>query len=350
MELRGIFSALSVWLVMSMCADRSQATVAAAAGTLFSAVVAKVLVLASQDAMDVGTVERLSSRVPNPERRGLSLLEVMLALAILAVATAYLAASMEQATSNALKAQNLTQAELVAESVMNQVIAGVIPTEAVSWTPYSNSFGPTEWMYQVQPVATEVDGMLAYQVAVQRVDANVGLVQAKVDLFANRWIIDPALGLDTPPVDDGYGGEGYGGEGNAVGSGGTASGGASGGASGAAAGAMPAGGGFAPGGPGGPAGGGRGAGPGGGRGAGPGGGRGGGAGDAGGRGAGGGGAGGRPAGGARGGGPAGGGAGGRAGGGGFGPGGPGGGFGPGGPGGGGPAGQGAARGGGRGGR
>ncbi|MCR9294539.1 MAG: type II secretion system minor pseudopilin GspI [bacterium] len=332
-----------------MCADRSQATVAAAAGSLFSAVVAKVLSLASQDAADVATVERRSSRVPNPERRGLSLLEVMLALAILAVATAYLAASMEQATSNALKAQNLTQAELVAESVMNQVIAGVIPTEAVSWTPYSNSFGPTEWMYQVQPVATEVDGMLAYQVAVQRVDANVGLVQAKVDLFANRWIIDPALGLDTPPVDDGYGGEGYGGEGNAAASGG--SGASAGGASGAAAGGIPAGGGFAPGGPGGPAGGGRGAGPGGGRGAGPGGGRGGGAGDAGGRGAGGGGAGGRPAGGARGGGPAGGGAGGRAGGGGFGPGGPGGGFGPGGPGGGaGPAGQGAARGGARGGR
>lgn len=349
MELRGIFSTLSVWLVMSMCADRSQATVAAAAGSLFSAVVAKVLSLASQDAADVATVERRSSRVPNPERRGLSLLEVMLALAILAVATAYLAASMEQATSNALKAQNLTQAELVAESVMNQVIAGVIPTEAVSWTPYSNSFGPTEWMYQVQPVATEVDGMLAYQVAVQRVDANVGLVQAKVDLFANRWIIDPALGLDTPPVDDGYGGEGYGGEGNAAASGG--SGASAGGASGAAAGGIPAGGGFAPGGPGGPAGGGRGAGPGGGRGAGPGGGRGGGAGDAGGRGAGGGGAGGRPAGGARGGGPAGGGAGGRAGGGGFGPGGPGGGFGPGGPGGGaGPAGQGAARGGARGGR
>ncbi len=59
-------------------------------------------------------------------RSGISLLEVVLALAILGIASAYLSQAMQLATLNAVRAQRLTQAELVAESVMNQVIGGVI--------------------------------------------------------------------------------------------------------------------------------------------------------------------------------------------------------------------------------
>lgn len=156
------------------------------------------------------------TRMTGPGRRaGLSLLEVVLALAILALATAYLAQSMELATTNALKSQRLAKAELVAESVMNQVVAGLIPAEPVSWTPYYNSTGLSEWMYQLQQVPTEVEGMLGLQVAVQQVDPNTGVVQTYYDLYANRWIIDPELMLDTPPeeeeTDAGYGGESSGG-------------------------------------------------------------------------------------------------------------------------------------------
>ncbi len=130
---------------------------------------------------------------------GLSLLEVILALAILAIASAYLAQSMELATHNALRAERLTQAELVAESVMNQVIAGVIPSKPVTWTNYHNSAGMTEWLYELRSVPTEIEGMVGLQVAVQKSDPNVGLVATQADLFANRWIIDPALELDVPP-------------------------------------------------------------------------------------------------------------------------------------------------------
>ncbi len=130
--------------------------------------------------------------------KGLSLLEVVLALAILAIATAYLAQSMELATYNALRAERLTQAELVAESVMNQVIAGVIPSQPGSWTNYVNSTGQTEWMYQLQSVATEVEGMIGLEVAVQKVDPATGLNPARYDLVANRWMIDPSLELDIP--------------------------------------------------------------------------------------------------------------------------------------------------------
>lgn len=221
-------------------------------------------------------------------RRAISLLEVVLALAILAMSAAYLAQSMELATTNAIKSQRLTQAELVAESVMNQVIAGVIPPDPVTWTPYFNSMGQTDWMYQIQSVPTEVQDMIGLQVAVQQVTTNdFGATANSYDLFANRWIINPELGLDTPPEDD-YGDEGYGGGSYGGGSYGGESGGGAAGAGGG--GAAPAGGGgfggFGAGGPGG----GRGGqgGPGGGRGGGgPGGARGGGGGQGGARGGGG---------------------------------------------------------------
>ncbi|MFN3191894.1 MAG: hypothetical protein ACE361_15390 [Aureliella sp.] len=196
---------------------------------------------------------RFASRQPGkqkgflrPHRHALSLLEVVLALAILAVATAYLATAMEQATTNGLKSQRLTQAELVAESVVNQVIAGVIPSDPVTWTPYVTSRGETDWMYQIQQVQTELEGMVGFQVAVQQLGSNTGVVETSFDMFANRWIIDPELQLDVPPAEeDGYGGEGYGGTSGASGSSGAGS--AQGG-TGATGGTTPAlGGGFPPG-------------------------------------------------------------------------------------------------------
>lgn len=135
-------------------------------------------------------------------RKGLSLLEVVLALAILAVASAYLAQSMQLATTNAIKSQQLNQAELVVESVLNQIIAGLIPPDNVTWTPYNSSQGATDWVYQIQQVPTEVAGMIGLQVAVQRVDPQMGVVPSDADMFVNRWIIDPSLGLDSPPEEE----------------------------------------------------------------------------------------------------------------------------------------------------
>ncbi|GIW96833.1 MAG: hypothetical protein KatS3mg111_0166 [Pirellulaceae bacterium] len=156
-------------------------------------------------------------------RHGLSLLEVVLALAILSMAAAYLAQSMEIAANNAIKSQRIAAAELVAESIIAQVVAGIIPAEPVTWTPYYTSYGNEEWLYQLTILPTEVQGMLGVQVAVKDA-ASATPLQADYDLAVSRWMIDPQLGLDTPPVDDGYGGEGYGGGSYGSGSGSTAAG------------------------------------------------------------------------------------------------------------------------------
>lgn len=161
---------------------------------------------------------KLNPRVMRPfvkpiasSRRGISLLEVVLALAILAMASAYLAQSMHIATENALRAESQTQAEMVAESVMSQVVSGLLSTQGVTWTPYSNPnpFGSaaafsdpnSQWMYMVTTMSTEVQGMLCVQVGVKEIVTGQA-DDGKIEFYFNRWIIDPSLGLDTPPTTD----------------------------------------------------------------------------------------------------------------------------------------------------
>jgi type II secretory pathway pseudopilin PulG len=138
----------------------------------------------------------------HPKRKSrcaISLLEVVLALSILGVATAYLAQSMQLAAQNAIRAQRLTQAELVIESIMNQVIAGVIPAQPGGWVQYTTTTTNGNWNYMLTTVQAEMQGMIGVQVSVQEAVAGAVAGQQVPDLVATRWIIDPALELDVPP-------------------------------------------------------------------------------------------------------------------------------------------------------
>ena len=135
-------------------------------------------------------------------RSGISLMEVILALAILGIASAYLAQAMQIAAQNAVRAQRLTQAELVAESVMNQVIAGVIPAQPANWSPYTSASSSSNWNYSLSIVAAEMQGTIGIQVGVQEQVPGAAIGLQPADLIATRWIIDPALGLDTPPAEE----------------------------------------------------------------------------------------------------------------------------------------------------
>lgn len=130
-------------------------------------------------------------------RAGLSLFEVILALAILGVSGSFLVRAMQLASQNARKAQNLAQAEIVAESVVNQIVAGVLPAQPVTWTPYGVSLSSTAWLYAITMVPAEVQGMLGVQVAVR--DSSRVTSSEQPDLLVTRWIIDPSLALDVPP-------------------------------------------------------------------------------------------------------------------------------------------------------
>lgn len=130
-------------------------------------------------------------------RHGLSLLEVILALALLGVASAIMAQAMQMAATNAIAAQRQAEAELAAESVMNQIIAGVIPMQpTTTWTPVGTSASSANWNYMLQTVPCEVQNMLGIEVSVR--DAAEIDSTRPADLTVKRWIVDPALGLDMP--------------------------------------------------------------------------------------------------------------------------------------------------------
>lgn len=151
------------------------------------------------------------------KRRALSLLEVILALAILGVACAFMAQAMRLATNNALSAQRQAQAELAAESVLSQVVAGIIPMQPSSaWTPVGTSASSSNWSYMLGQVNCEVENMVGVQIMVK--DMTNQDTTAPADLSVIRWMIDPALGLDTPPTTDSTGQSTQGGTSSGTGS------------------------------------------------------------------------------------------------------------------------------------
>jgi general secretion pathway protein I len=131
-------------------------------------------------------------------RSGLSLLEVVLALTILAVAAALLAQVSTRATNNGLMAQRLAVAQMLCESKMSEVLSGSIQLTSSSWTQITDSGRRGNWYYQIQTVTAQRPNMIGVRLSVtdQPEATNPEL------FFIVRWMIDPSTGLDTPPSTD----------------------------------------------------------------------------------------------------------------------------------------------------
>ncbi len=121
---------------------------------------------------------RLSSgRAVKTGRAGISLLEVVLALAILATSAALLAQITRQSTNNALMAQRIASAE--------------------------GSFSRGNWYYKLDTVTAERPNMIGLRLAITDIiDSPDGVKEL---FYVVRWVIDPSLGLDTPPTTDATG-------------------------------------------------------------------------------------------------------------------------------------------------
>ncbi len=65
-------------------------------------------------------------------RRGISLLEVMLAIAILGGSMAVIVQMVHTGSRAAIRARELTQAQIHAESVMSQIVSGVVLPQTAS--------------------------------------------------------------------------------------------------------------------------------------------------------------------------------------------------------------------------
>jgi len=132
-------------------------------------------------------------------REGLTLLEVILALAILAGSLAVLGELAGRSMRNAEVARATSEAQLLCETKLAEIAAGITPPNPLSDAPWQSASDleietNEEWRYSVEVESTNLDGLLAVRVTVsqdrppQKKPLSVSLV---------RWIVDPGLEAET---------------------------------------------------------------------------------------------------------------------------------------------------------
>jgi type II secretion system protein I len=120
-------------------------------------------------------------------RAGFTLLEIVLALAILAGSLAALGEVMRLADENAEKVQGETQAQVLAESLVAELLCGARPMSTINGAVFDPSADP-RWEYWVALEPTERQELLAIRVTVSE-QLPPELQPARFELV--RWVLDP---------------------------------------------------------------------------------------------------------------------------------------------------------------
>lgn len=126
-------------------------------------------------------------RCPCQARAGFSLLELILALAILALSIAAISQLVRMGLAHARHARELTKAELYCESTMAELAAGVLPLEGVTGIPIEED---SEWLYSVSVEPAPVDGLLIVTVTVYQAEPDP---VRPIEFTLVRWLADPAV-------------------------------------------------------------------------------------------------------------------------------------------------------------
>ena len=128
-----------------------------------------------------------------PRRAGFSLLEVLVATAILMGSAAVLFQLAGVGTRHATGAQKLADAQWSCQAKLGEILAGVIPIEQVKDRPLANKPG---WVYSVEVEPVDEPDMPA-EMALLRVTVaeDVGLDDDRhaVRFTLRQWIRDPHL-------------------------------------------------------------------------------------------------------------------------------------------------------------
>src|SRR3954464_934679 len=102
---------------------------------------------------------------PHLSRRGLSLLEVILAIAILGGSLATIGQLIRIGARNAAEARDLTMAQLYAETEMNRLATGIDPLDTVKDSPYDDY---QLYQYSIDVSSTDLTGVMAATVTVKQ--------------------------------------------------------------------------------------------------------------------------------------------------------------------------------------
>jgi len=126
----------------------------------------------------------MTTRPRSRDSRAFTLLEVILALVILGGALAVLGEVMQLANTGAVGSRAETQAQLLAASVMDEILAGLMDDSPASQQPLDVTETP-RWLYSVRTDATDVQGLYRLEVVVEQ-DLEPRLNPVKYRLV--RWI------------------------------------------------------------------------------------------------------------------------------------------------------------------
>ncbi len=117
-----------------------------------------------------------------------SLLEVILALAILAGALAILSEVARTAMWNAGRTRDLAQAQLLCESKLAEILAGIEPAEPISGASLETGQSP-DWLYSIEIAPLDVEGLIEVRVTVEQ---DLPPERRPVRCTLVRWMVDPS--------------------------------------------------------------------------------------------------------------------------------------------------------------
>lgn len=148
---------------------------------------------------------RLRSRQPGFSRRGISLLEVLAALAIFFFTAAAITQMVDSASQAAQRARRLTKAELLAETKIDEITAGILPLasgggpieEEQGWT-YSVTVTPESWTSVTDASGNAITGLSSVVVTV-----SAGAGSQLVEYSLSRILLDPSLRLPAQQQQNG---------------------------------------------------------------------------------------------------------------------------------------------------
>ncbi len=129
---------------------------------------------------------RRSGRSPNLlfRRRGLSLLEVILAVAILGGCLAVTGELVRMGVRHAEEARELTRAQLLCESKMEEIAAGVTALESASMVPFETD---PDWTYTVDASPLDTQQLTLVRVTVQELESDR---LYPIAFTLSRWILN----------------------------------------------------------------------------------------------------------------------------------------------------------------
>jgi general secretion pathway protein I len=137
----------------------------------------------------------MSPRRPSGRRRGLSLMEVLVALAIFLLAFIVLGRLVIFGSDQALDAQHQGQAADLCQTKMAEVIAGALPLTSQSDVPFEEDPG---WHWSLDCEKSNYPGLWTVTVRVSRQEPQRTRVLCKL----TQMVLDPQMHgniLDTPP-------------------------------------------------------------------------------------------------------------------------------------------------------